>query len=88
MKTEELPLLYVKPGCPWCQQATEVLDEVGIGYREIDVSADRGAFNEMVRKSGQSKAPTLDWHGEILADFGADELKPFLQAHDVKFEDS
>ena len=47
-----------------------------------------GALDEMQRKSGQSRAPTLDWHGKILADFGVDELKPFLQRQNVKLEDS
>jgi hypothetical protein len=34
----------------------------------------------MKRISGQTKAPVLDWSGEILADFGAAELEPFLDA--------
>jgi hypothetical protein len=42
----------------------------------------------MQKKSGQTKAPTLDWHGKILADFGVEELIPFLQAQNVKMEDS
>jgi hypothetical protein len=37
-------------------------------------------MTEMKRLSGQSKAPVLDWSGEILADFGATELVPFLDA--------
>ena len=83
-----LPLLYVKPGCPWCAEVVGFLSEHGIGYREIDVVKDPAAFVEMQRVSRQTKAPVLDWHGKILADFGVDELKPFLQAQDVAFEDS
>ena len=41
-------------------------------------SADAAAAAEMQRRSGQTKAPVLDWSGEILADFGAAELEPFL----------
>ena len=37
-------------------------------------------MQEMIALSGQSKAPTMDYHGEILADFGVDELIPFLKA--------
>jgi hypothetical protein len=40
-------------------------------------------MQEMVDLSGQSKAPTMDWDGEVLADFGVDELVPFLRAHGV-----
>ena len=32
---------------------------------------------EMVRLSGQSKAPTIDVDGEILADFDVDQLDRF-----------
>lgn len=88
MNTESLPILYVKSGCPWCDEAKSFLEGHGISHREVNVSSDRAAFAEMQRKSGQGKAPTLDWHGKILADFGVDELKDFLHEHDVVLEDS
>lgn len=88
MTPETLPILYIKSGCPWCAEAVAFLSEHGIGYREQNVSTDAAARAEMERKSGQSKAPTLDWHGKILADFGVDELVPFLQGNGVKLEDS
>ena len=85
---KELPILYTKRGCPWCEEAVSFLDEHGVGYRLKEVTSDPGAMDEMVRKSGQSKAPTLDWNGTILADFGTEELVPFLQNRGVKLEDS
>ena len=84
----ELPILYVKTGCPWCGEVIEFLSTHGIGYREQNVSQNSAALDEMERISGQTKAPVLDWHGKILADFGVEELKPFLQSQDVGFEDS
>lgn len=84
----ELPLLYVKTGCPWCAGVIAFLSEHGIGYREKNVTDDQTAQAEMRRISGQTKAPVLDWHGQILADFGVDELVPFLRAKNVKLEDS
>ena len=88
MSTEELPILYIKPGCPWCAQAMDFLRGHGISYREQNVIADANARAEMQRKSGQTLTPTLDWHGRILADFGVDELVPFLRAQNVQLEDS
>ena len=85
---DELPILYVKTGCPWCAEASAFLSEHGIGYREVNVSTDPAAFNAMEHASGQSKAPVLDWHGRILADFGVEELKTFLHAQKIQFEDS
>ncbi len=84
----ELPVLYVKTGCPWCEEVSAFLSEHGIGYREKNVSEDSAALAEMQRVSKQNKAPVLDWHGEILPDFGVAELKPFLLSHEVKLEDS
>ena len=83
----ELPILYVKQGCPWCNEAVEFLDGHGVGYRLKEVTSDLTAFAEMEKISGQTKAPTLDWNGKILADFGTEELVPFLQGQNVKLED-
>jgi glutaredoxin 3 len=82
MTSSDLPLLYVKPGCPWCHEVTAYFSEKGIGYREINVMEDGDAFIEMKRKSAQSRVPTLDWKGTILADFGVVELVPFLRKVD------
>ena len=88
MPTDDLPILYIKPGCPWCDEVLEFMNSHGIEHREQDVIADSGAMREMQKKSGQTKAPTLDWRGQILADFGVDELVPFLRKQNVKLEDS
>ncbi len=81
--TQSLPVLYVKPGCPWCEEVIEYLDGRSIGYQKIVVSGDREAMQAMIDLSGQSKAPTIDWNGEVLADFGVDELVPFLKERGV-----
>lgn len=83
-----LPILYVKDGCPYCQEAIAFLDEHGIAYSQKEVLGDPALFEDMQRKSSQTKAPTLDWHGKILADFGVEELKPFLLKEGVELEDS
>jgi glutaredoxin 3 len=90
MKTEssDLPILYTKNRCPWCEEVITFLDEHGVGYRLKEVTSDPAAFSEMQRKSGQTRAPTMDWHGKNLADFGTDDLVPFLRAQNVKLEDS
>lgn len=77
------PTLYIKPGCPWCEDVIDYLDKKGIAYKPVIVSGDRAAMQAMIDLSGQTKAPTMDWDGEVLADFGVDELIPFLKAHGV-----
>ncbi len=69
--------LFIKPYCGWCHKATRWLDEHGVAYEEIDVTADEGAFDEMIRLSGQDLAPVIDVDGAVLADFGPDQLAEF-----------
>ncbi|MBK1883553.1 glutaredoxin family protein [Luteolibacter pohnpeiensis] len=77
----DLPVLYVKLGCGWCSEVVDYLGKKKIKVRKVIVSGDKAAMQEMVELSGQTKAPTMDWHGEVLADFGVDELVPFLKRH-------
>jgi len=69
--------LYIKPYCGWCHKAIRWLDHRDIEYEEVDVTADEAAFYEMIRLSGQELAPVIDVDGEILADFGPDQLEEF-----------
>lgn len=79
--------LFIKPYCSWCQRAMHWLDAQGIDFEEIDVISDEGAFEDMIRLSGQELAPVIDVDGDILADFGPEELAVFwknLQARHAK----
>ena len=69
--------LFVKPWCWWCSQAVKWLDVRGVKYETFDVMADPAANAEMRKLSGQGKAPVIDVDGQILADFGNDELAEF-----------
>jgi glutaredoxin len=71
--------LFIKPYCGWCQKAMRWLDERGVQYETLDVIADSKAMTEMVNLSGQRLAPVIDVHGEILADFGPEELAKFWE---------
>ena len=82
-KIMSLPILYIKPGCPWCVEVVDYLAQKEIEVREVIVSGNRDAMQELIDLSGQSKAPTMNWHGEVLADFGVDELVPFLKGKGI-----
>ncbi len=67
--------LFIKPYCGWCHEVIRWLDQRGIRYETLDVTANADARREMLELSGQTLAPVIDVNGEILADFGADELE-------------
>ena len=60
------------------------LDKRGVEYEQVDVIADEAAFDEMIRLSGQDLAPVIDVDGEILADFGPDQLASFWEKLEKK----
>lgn len=77
--------LYVKVWCSWCVAARDWLDRRGYQYEVLDVEEDPGAYAEMRRLSGQSKTPTLVTDdGEVLPDFGPDELAVFVEEVGLK----
>jgi glutaredoxin len=71
--------LFIKPYCGWCDKAVSWLEAHGVKYEKLDVIADPDAYDEMVALSGQSLAPVIEVDGEVLADFGPDELAKFWE---------
>ena len=71
--------LFIKPNCGWCHKAQRWLAERGIKYQTLDVIADSAAMAEMVKLSGQTFAPVIEVDGQILADFGPEELAAFWE---------
>ena len=69
--------LFIKPFCGWCHEAQDWLDERGLSYEVLDVTADSLARKEMLQLSGQTLAPVIEIDGEILADFDTDQLEVF-----------
>ena len=69
--------LFIKPYCGWCHKAERWLKDHGVKYETLDVIADSEAYDEMVELSGQTLAPVIDVDGEVLADFGPEELERF-----------
>jgi glutaredoxin 3 len=81
------PILYVKPGCPWCHDALAFFSQHGIELDVRDVRANPAAMQHMIEISGQQKTPTLEYGKFIVADFGVDELLDKLkQAPAIRHE--
>ena len=54
------PLMYVKPGCPWCERQRDRFRADSVEWDEVDATADRGARAELIRlTSGTRIVPTV-----------------------------
>jgi glutaredoxin 3 len=76
--------LFIKPGCPWCDEAIDWLEAHGVQYTKLNVISDTDAREEMLDLTGQTRAPSIEVDGHVLADFGADELEEWWDK--MKFE--
>ncbi len=71
--------VYSTPACPWCYRAKDFLKENKIAFTDVDVSVDRKAATDMVKKSGQMGVPVIDIDGEIIVGFDKDKIKKLLK---------
>ncbi len=72
-------IIYTKTGCPWCKGVLDFFNEKGIAYEEREVRHNPAYMEELRKKSGQDKAPTLDIDGHILADSDKDQVEAYLR---------
>jgi glutaredoxin 3 len=71
--------LFIKPYCGWCHKAMRWLNDREVPYETIDVTADESAMAEMIRLSGAEVSPVIDVEGQVLADFGPEQLAEFWE---------
>ncbi len=77
--TENTPILYIKPGCPWCREAMAFFSQHGVSVEVRDVTAAPQSMRRMVEISGQSLTPTFEFGEFIVADFSVQEFVDALE---------
>jgi len=70
--------VYSTPACPYCITLKTFLKEHNIGFEDIDVSQDKKALDEMVKKSGQMGVPVIDIDGEVIIGFDKEKISKAL----------
>ncbi|MBN1340782.1 MAG: hypothetical protein JXA03_15745 [Bacteroidales bacterium] len=70
--------VYTTPTCSWCNTIKTHFRKHGIRYREVDVSRNQSAAEEMQRKSGQMGVPQTDIGGEIVVGFDKQRINTLL----------
>ncbi len=77
-KPQKNVTVYTTPTCTWCTTVKRHLQENGIRFREVDVSADQKAAEAMVRRSGQQGVPQTDINGEMIVGFDKPRINRLL----------
>jgi len=70
--------IYSTATCPYCIRAKQFLKENNIVFEDVDVSGNKAAAQELIRKTGQMGVPVLDIEGEIIVGFDREKIKQAL----------
>jgi glutaredoxin-like YruB-family protein len=73
--------IYTTPTCTWCVKAKEYFKENNVEFTEADVSTDRSAAEEMVRKSRQMGVPVIEINKKIIIGFDKGAIESALKSN-------
>lgn len=78
MQASNTPILFVKSGCPWCEEALSFFKSHSVELEVREVRSNKPFMEQMIALSGQTKAPTFALGNFIVADFDVSEFKAKL----------
>lgn len=78
MSTKDIKV-YSTPTCSYCKMAKKFLDDNNITYKDIDVTEDRDALDDIIKRSGQMGVPVIDIDGDLIIGFNQAKLKEKLE---------
>jgi glutaredoxin-like YruB-family protein len=70
--------VYSTPTCSWCNRLKTYLRENNIRFRDIDVSKDQKAAEDMVKRSGQQGVPQSLIGGQVIVGFDKTKIDKLL----------
>lgn len=72
-------IVFSSPTCSHCRQAKRYLRRNDVPFKDVDVSRDKAAARDMVRRSGQQGVPVLDIGGKIIVGFNRRKIDKELE---------
>jgi len=72
--------VFSTPTCPWCTKVKEYLTKKGVAFESIDVSADRAAAMEMVKKTKQMGVPVVQIGEEFVIGYDTARIDSLIEA--------
>jgi len=71
--------IYSTPNCPHCVSAKRYFKQLGLPFKDYDVSKDRSAAEKMVRKTGQMGVPVIEIGNQIVIGFNRKRIESIVE---------
>ncbi len=78
-KPQKRVVVYSTPSCPWCNTLKNYLRSHHIPFRDVDVSRDQTAAEELVRRTGQQGVPQTEINGQWVVGFDQKKIDQLLE---------
>ncbi|MCD6183511.1 MAG: NrdH-redoxin [Thermovirga sp.] len=75
--------VYSTSTCPWCVKAKDYLKSINVDFADVDVSKDREAAMEMVRKTRQMGVPVVQIGSTYIVGFDKEAIDEALKENGV-----
>jgi len=79
MQNKPKIVVFSTPTCPWCTRVKVYLKKNGFTYRDIDVSKDQRAAQDLVRKTGQMGVPVTMINNRPIVGFDKRKIDTLLK---------
>lgn len=71
-------LVFTTSTCPWCRRATAYLHSRGVAFKEIDVTRNPKAADDLVRRTGRMGVPVVEIDGRPVVGFDQVQIDRLL----------
>ncbi len=76
--------IYTTPTCGYCKMAKAFFKDHSVTFQEVDVSTNKTAQDDMIKKSGQYGVPVIQIDNNIVVGFDQDKLSELLGVGEKK----
>ncbi len=77
-KKQPRVVVFSTPSCPWCTRVKSYLRQKGVTFKDVDVSRDRRAAEDMVRRTGQQGVPVVLIGSRAVVGFDKQKIDKYL----------
>jgi len=74
--------IFTTPTCSICFALKEFLKEHNVEFEEVDISSDKIAREEIIKRTGQMGVPVIEINNEIIVGFNKKRISELLGIKD------
>lgn len=79
MKSSPKIVVFSTPACSWCRKVKTYLRDKGYTFRDVDISRDQKAAQDLQRRTGATSVPVILINNRPVIGFNQGEIDRLLK---------